>query len=75
MEMANKDGLEPNMIIDFETLQRVKREQREAVKNAKAQPKSKGKRRSARTEDVREAGEQSVSSVLRTAETQGSEGK
>ena len=72
--MANKDGLKPGQPVDFETLQRVKREQREAVKNAKAQPKSKGKRRSARTEDVRETGQQGVSSVLRTAETEGSEG-
>ncbi len=70
--MANKDGLEPNKPIDFETLQRVKREQREAVKNAKAQPKSKGKRRNSRTEDIRETGESSVPGVLRSEETKGS---
>jgi len=39
--MANKDGLEPRQSIDFETLQRVKRQQREAAKNAKSEPKSK----------------------------------
>jgi len=72
--MANKDGLEPNKPVDFETLQRVKREQREAAKNAKAEPKSKPKRRTPRTEDVRETGQPSVSSVLRTEETQGSKG-
>jgi len=72
--MANKDGLEPRQSIDFETLQRVKRQQREAAKNAKSEPKSKAKRRSAGSEDVREAGEPSVSSVLRSTETKGSKG-
>lgn len=47
--MANKDGLEPNKPVDFETLQRVKREQREAAKNAKAEPKGKTRRATART--------------------------
>ncbi len=72
--MANKDGLEPSKPVDFETLQRVKRQQREAAKNAKAEPKSKPKRRSSGSEDVRETGQPSVSSVLRSEETEGSEG-
>jgi len=73
--MANKDGLEPNKPVDFETLQRVKREQREAAKNAKAESKGKGQRRTARTEDVCETGESSVSDVLPTAAPKGSKGK
>ena len=73
--MANKDGLEPNKPIDFETLQRTKRAQREAAKNAKAKPKGKTRRGTSRTEDVREAGESSVSSVLRSTAPEGSEGK
>ena len=72
--MANKDGLEPSEPVDFETLQRVKRVQREATKHAKAQPKSKGRRRTTRTEDVCETGEQGVSSVLRSTEAKGSKG-
>lgn len=72
--MANKDGLKPGQPVDFETLQRVKREQREAIKNAKAQPKSKGRRRAKSVEDVCETGESSVSGVLRAAETEGPEG-
>ena len=72
--MANKDGLEPNKPIDFETLQRVKRAQREAAKNAKAKPKGKTRRGTTRTEDVRESGEPGVSSVLPTAKTKGSKG-
>ena len=47
--MANEDGLEPNKPIDFETLQRVKRAQREAAKNAKAKPKGKSRRGTSRT--------------------------
>jgi len=38
--MANKDGLEPNTQVDFETLQRVKRAQREAAKQPKPEPKT-----------------------------------
>jgi hypothetical protein len=72
--MANKDGLEPNKPVDFETLQRVKRAQREAIKNAKAESKGKGRRRTTRTEDVRETGEPSVSDVLPTAKAKGSKG-
>jgi hypothetical protein len=72
--MANKDGLEPRQSIDFETLQRVKRQQREAAKNAKSEPKSKDKRRSAGSEDVREAGEPSVSDVLRSTTPKGTKG-
>lgn len=72
--MANKDGLEPNKPIDFETLQRTKRAQREAAKDAKAKPKGKTRRGTSRTEDVREAGEQGVSSVLRSTAPEGSEG-
>jgi hypothetical protein len=37
--MANKDGLEPGKSVDFETLQRVKRAQREAAKKPKPEPK------------------------------------
>ena len=73
--MANKDGLKPGHPVDFETLQRVKREQREAAKNAKAEPKGKGKRGTARTEEVRETGEPSVSDVLPTTAPKGSKGK
>lgn len=38
--MANKDGLEPGKSVDFETLQRVKRQHREAAKKPKPAPKT-----------------------------------
>lgn len=73
--MANKDGLEPNTQVDFETLQRVKRAQREAIKNAKEESKGKTGRRSSGAKEVRESGEPGVSSVLRSTEAKGSKGQ
>lgn len=73
--MANKDGLEPNKPVDFETLQRVKRNQREAAKHAKAEPKGKARRGTARTKDVRTTGEHGVSDVLPSAAPEGTKGK
>ena len=41
----NKDGLEPGKPVDFVTLMRVQREQREAAKNAKPEPKKRGRKK------------------------------
>ena len=35
----NKDGLESGQSVDFETLQKIKRNQRDGLKNAKPEPK------------------------------------
>lgn len=65
--MPNRDGLEPGQLVDFETVQRVKRAQREALKHAKAKPKGRGKRKSEGVEDVRAADESGVPGLSRTA--------
>jgi len=35
----NKDGLESGQSVDFETMQKIKRNQRDGLKNAKPEPK------------------------------------
>ena len=39
LEMANKDGLEPNKKIDFKTLQDLRRKQQQQVKQEKSKRK------------------------------------
>lgn len=70
---VNKDGLEPGKPVDFETLQRVKQQQREAKRNgtdAKPERKQRGK---ARGSKVRQSDESVVQGVADPEEPQGAE--
>ena len=58
----NKDGLESGQPVDFETMQKIKRNQREGLKNAKPEPKRRAAKPASR-EGVRESRQRSVSSV------------
>lgn len=60
----NNDGLTPGQSVDFETLQRVLRDQREARRNAETKPKRATKRRGKRTEDIRQPDEPEVFGVV-----------
>jgi len=58
----NKDGLEAGQPVDFETMQKVKRNQREDQKNGQPEPKRRAAKTSSR-KGVRESRQRSVSSV------------
>jgi len=58
----NKDGLEAGQPVDFETMQKVKRKQREDQKNGQPEPKRRAAKTSSR-EGVRESRQRSVPSV------------
>lgn len=66
----NSDGLIPGQQVDFPTLQRVLRDQREAQKNAANKPAGATKRRGKRAEDVRKPDEPKVSDVVPSEATQ-----
>ena len=58
----NKDGLEAGQPVYFETMQKIKRNQREDQKNGQPEPKRRAAR-SASHKEVRGQAEPSVSSV------------
>ena len=59
----NKDGLESGQSVDFETMQKIKRNQREVLKNAKPESKRRAAKTASKREQIRGQAEPSVSSV------------
>ena len=68
----NKDGLEAGQPVDFETMQKVKRNQREDQKNGQPEPKPKPAS-PPRKKKVRKQAEPSVPSVDDSEEAQTAE--
>ena len=57
----NKDGLESGQSVDFETMQKIKRNQREVLKNAKPESKRRAAKTASKREQIRGQAEPGVS--------------